>query len=430
VNGSHSPAPRSSATRRGWTLCCDAVVVAVIALIVFQGLRRFVGDYYRVPSGSMQPFLHGHAQSGDVVFVDAWSSAADCRRGDVVVVRHPDDSKSQLVKRIAARGDDEDACCINIHNGDVWLGGDKQQLAREVKEPAAARKMRAQWASWPGNVESVLPLELTAGDDSSGELVVPPLSLDAAGVRSSCRRREGPRQRDGTPIPPGFVGCKNAVDATYLTVEGRRGREGEDVQVFDAGIDLQLGGAVDALIAVLETRSETITFHWLPAQGRLELWRDGEDVEDWELPVLPAGGHRIEFGRLDDQLFFIVDGRDDVTTRFARLPEWKPVITSLPRGPRTRLFVAALGGEGLVVESLRVFRDVYHFRNPSLGVPGQPSKWPIHVEPGHWFLLGDNAFDSRDSRQFKNGGSVPADSYIGRPRFVLGPWPRNRWLHP
>ena len=176
---------------RGWTLGRDAVVIAVIGLIVFQALRKFVGDYYCVPSSSMEPFLHGHEQNGDVVYVDAWSKAADCRRGDVVVVRHPDDPNGQLVKRIAARGDDEETCWIEIRNGDVWLGESPQLLLREVKEPHAARNMRAAWASWPGNVESVLPLKLSAGDDSSGKLVVPPLSFDAAGVRDVCQPLRG-----------------------------------------------------------------------------------------------------------------------------------------------------------------------------------------------------------------------------------------------
>ena len=47
------------------------------------------------------------------------------------------------------------------------------------------------------------------------------------------------------------------------------------------------------------------------------------------------------------------------------------------------------------------------------------------LEPGQVFLLGDNAADSRDSRMF---GPVPLQAFVGRPRIVLGPWPRTHWL--
>ncbi len=45
----------------------DAVLVASIAVVTFLGLGRWFGDYYRVPSGSMEPTLHGDATSGDIV---------------------------------------------------------------------------------------------------------------------------------------------------------------------------------------------------------------------------------------------------------------------------------------------------------------------------------------------------------------------------
>lgn len=408
---------------RGWRVLRDAAVVALVALVVFQLLRTFVGDYYRVPSGSMQPFLFGDTRRGDVVWVDAWSSPAAVGRGDVVVVRHPDDPSGQLVKRIAACGDDQSACWIELSDGDVLLGPDAQHLEREVKDPVAARGLRIPWARWPGSPAATAPLELAG----NARMAAPSLALDVAALRALCGRRETERQRDGSPPPPGFIGTRGAVDATYLDCEGGRGREGEDVQVFDCGIDLRLRAGVDGLALLLETRAETFTFYWQPALGRVELWRDGVAVEVAELPVQPAGGHRIEFGRLDDRLFFVVEGRADAGLVVPRRPEWHQNRSGLPRGPRSRLFVAAVGARELALAELLVFRDIYYFRDRIPGVPGQPQDWPKFVDQGHWFLLGDNAFDSRDSRQF---GALPATSYLGRPRLVLGPRPRTRWLQP
>jgi hypothetical protein len=47
------------------------------------------------------------------------------------------------------------------------------------------------------------------------------------------------------------------------------------------------------------------------------------------------------------------------------------------------------------------------------------------VAPGHWFLLGDNSFDSRDSRHFD---AVASASFVGRPLAVLAPASQRRWL--
>ena len=38
-------------------LLCDALVVALVAVLTVQGLRRWYGDRYLVPSDSMRPVL-------------------------------------------------------------------------------------------------------------------------------------------------------------------------------------------------------------------------------------------------------------------------------------------------------------------------------------------------------------------------------------
>jgi len=398
----------------------DVFIVVAVSLLTFQALRRFVGDYYRVPSRSMEPLLHGDSATGDIVYVDAWSSAGDVQRHDLVVVRHPHDANAQLVKRLVATGDDPKARCIELRGGDLWYGPDPQRLQREVKDPLAARVMRVEWASWPGGDE-VGGLDVSAAAVEDGRLVLPPLTFDREGLRRLCRDR---RRNGMSAMPAEVLKTARSVDATYIDATGRRGREGEDVSVYDCGMDLVVMGSATSIVAVLDTRRETFTFVWQPATGRLELWRDGEDVEHTTLPAV-VGRHRIEFGHLDDRLFFVIDGKAEALFCVPRRAAWNRPAQGLPRGPRSRLFVAALGSSPLEVESLTVFRDVYYFRDRIIGVPGQPNVWPIRLDPGEWFLLGDNAFDSRDSRHFR---AVPSSSYLGRPWFVLGPWPRQRWL--
>ncbi|HIE71784.1 MAG TPA: hypothetical protein EYP98_17285 [Planctomycetes bacterium] len=93
--------------------------------------------------------------------------------------------------------------------------------------------------------------------------------------------------------------------------------------------------------------------------------------------------------------------------------------------PRTWLHVGVIGAAPASLSSVRVFRDVYSTRLEELSV-GE-SRWPIRIEPGHWFLLGDNSFDSRDSRHI---GAVATSAFLGVPTRVIGPWSRARVLTP
>ncbi|HEX6811493.1 MAG TPA: S26 family signal peptidase [Planctomycetota bacterium] len=401
------------------TVARDALAVAAIAVLTVQALRRWCGDRYLVDSGSMQPVLYGDPKVGDVVFVDKLASAASRRRHDLVVVEHPDKPGQQLVKRIAACGDDKDACWIDIKKGDIWLGPSAQLLERESKDPLAARSMRVRWASWPAGKDSRL-LDLRAAVVEAGVLRLPPVAASAIdarvifGEKARGKRRLDPHRA----VPGGFLGNDKPVDATYIDALGERGVVGEDVGVTDCGMDLELLDPSVELLCSIDTNAEVLTFHWQPATGRLELWRNGETVDSAQLPPAPGGAHRIEYGLLDDRAFFVVDGRADAMHVVGRRLDWLPGLE-----PRTRCYVylGAIGNRPLGIESLHVFHDTFAWHGDSL------AGWPRSVEPGKWFLLGDSPFDSRDSRHF---GAVSSASFLGRPRLVLGPWPRCRWLCP
>ena len=401
----------------------DAMWTAAVALIVFQGLRRWCGDRYRVPSDSMEPVLHGDPVDGDVVFVDKLASGAGRQRGDLVVVSHPEDPGQPLVKRIAATGDDVQACWIDLRDGDVWLGPDRQHLMREVKEPLAARGRRVTWARWPQDDAGRLDLR----DAQSGAILeLPPLSGSAEELRvlfEPGARRRRPPLRDERPWPSGFVGTARAVDATFLERTGVASRAGDDVGVHDCGMQLELDGSPERLVAVLDSRVEAITMLWTPATGELVVWRDGVDAAAARLPAI-ATPRRVEFGRLDNRLFFLVDERADAMFVLPRPAAWDAGEIGIG-GPRSHAYVGALGAAPLRLSGVVVFQDPFVFRERIAGLPGHAGSWPRFVAPGTWFLLGDNAFDSRDSRHFD---TVPMASFMGRPLAVLGPWPASRWL--
>lgn len=415
--------------RRRWAWLHDALWAAAIALAVFQGLRRWCGDRYRVPSDSMEPVLHGDPANGDIVFVDKLARADGPRRGDLVVVWHPEERSQPLVKRVAADGDDAAACWIDLRDGDVWLGPDPQHLAREVKDLPTARQRRVSWAAWPGL--AVDRLELGAAQ-LGAQLELPPLPGTASWSVADLRPlfAEGARQQRRTAfepraVPEGFIGSARAIDATFVERTGVPARAGDDVGVHDCGMELEFATCPERLVAALDSRREVITFVWTPASGELLVWRDGEDLTRAQLPVV-AAPRLLEFGCVDDQLFFVVDRRTDATWCMPRARDWSNNHAGIG-GPRAHVYVGAIGATALRVSRLLVFHDLFVFRERIAGMPGQVGSWPRFVPAGAWFLLGDNAFDSRDSRHFD---AVPRSAFVGRPWAVLGPWPWSRWLQP
>jgi hypothetical protein len=384
----------------------------------------------------MQPLLFGDPDHGDVVLVDKLASARAVRRGDLVVLRKAEDASRQLVKRVAALGDDPAACCIDLREGDIWLGPDRQTLHRVQKDPIAARDLRVTWIEWPLRSEETLEhfVRVPSGATRPLEIALPLLADDVPALLaelSPAARAQRPPRAENKLFPAGFLGTVRALDGSYLDTRSRRGREGGSIAIDDLGLDLDLSIAAAAsdLLCCLELRPDVYVFRWHLAAGEVELWRNGERQAAAPAPA-KAGRCRLEYGALDGRFFFAVDGV--VRACIERLPEWTPQDpgpTSRP-GPKNLLYVGCFGrggaDTGAGVERLCVFRDLYWARERTVGLPADAApSWPWLVPPGQVFLLGDNSFDSMDSRTH---GPYELASYLGRPLAVIGPWPHARWL--
>jgi hypothetical protein len=397
----------------------DALIVATVAVLTVQGLRRWYGDRYLVPSDSMQPVLYGDPVDGDVVFVYKLAKASSCQRGDYVVVEHPLRPGHQLVKRIAASGDEKGKTCIDIRKGDVWLGDSPQQMRREVKDPKHAMPRSVTWAVAGGGSEAVEGLDMRAvtGD---GPWLLPPAESSLANVRSAFRRRAHMARHQNTDdgiLPPGFIGTSAPVNATFLDVTGRRSLTGDRMSVTDCGMEAEFSNRPAVVMASIDSTDFATTFVWNAKGNTLSVWLDGRTIHTAANVLAGEWQGKITFGRLDGRDFVMID--DDFT-----LPLQIPGKGMSPL-PRTWLHVGVIGAAPASLSSVRVFRDVYSTRLEELSV-GE-SRWPIRIEPGHWFLLGDNSFDSRDSRHI---GAVATSAFLGVPTRVIGPWSRARVLTP
>jgi signal peptidase I len=101
------------------------LLVVVCVLLGVLAVLRFVAEPMRVSSGSMSPTF----RVGDEVVVDKWGGrASHPRRGDVVVLRSPQDGQL-VIKRVAALGGQR----VGVADGVLVVDG------RRVKEPYVDR---------------------------------------------------------------------------------------------------------------------------------------------------------------------------------------------------------------------------------------------------------------------------------------------------
>ena len=95
------------------------IVMFAVAVVLVLGIRAFVVEFYRVPTGSMEPtILVGDQIVGQKVTLEL---GMDVEGGDIVVFRNPEATSEHdiLVKRVIATGGQT----VDLEGGTVYVDG-------------------------------------------------------------------------------------------------------------------------------------------------------------------------------------------------------------------------------------------------------------------------------------------------------------------
>ncbi len=394
----------------------QALPLVLVALVVFQTLRTCWLERYVVSSESMEPTLRGDPVSGDRVLVDksaAWWWTPE--RGDLVVVRNPDNARSHFVKRVVGLGGER----VRLMRGDgfIWESG-LGDWRRWEKDPLEFRDMRMPYFEYPGGGEEPVQGFLyglgAAGPE--GRDSGPPAGEDLESLRlllggdARTRRLGG---RPGNDHLPGHFGTTRAVDTRFLDSRGEL--RGIALPCQDIGMKIEVAPVGDVAGLQLVFVHEGEYYNWsYRADGQVQFYGAGEPIGEpiAAAPLVADGFLRIEFGYLDGH-FFLIEG-DRVAGRWdVELPLFGQASTPPGLGfePHNLLHVGVAGGS-VTLARLAVFHDVYYQALP------RPFREAADIPVGELWLLGDNTFDSNDSR---SKGSFLRSDVVGRPVMILGP---------
>ncbi|HKB15551.1 MAG TPA: S26 family signal peptidase, partial [Planctomycetota bacterium] len=374
-------------------------LLVLLALLLAAVIGLDAGfDAYAVPTGSMEPLLHGDRSTGDRVLVRSLGGLGPTlRRFDLAVFRSPDGV--HCVKRVAGRPNER----VQILEGDLYV------------ESALLRKDR-------GEREAVLVTIFDPDRDPGAGFWEP--------AGGAWRAEGGARVFDATDAAgsPALLRYGAPVRDDYLDPDGRRvaGR----LAVSDLSLEalltplteggelrIELSGRGDRFLFALERRGD---------RGLARIARRSPKGEEvllrGETAALPTGVPvRLEAVNVDQRLAFLVDGRE-ILPPF----DYDRPATGLPPGGaagpadggETSGGGAALGGLGLRARlgRVRLRRDLHYEARGRYGV-----ERPVDLGPDEYFFLGDNSGESLDCREW---GPVEGRALLGTPVFIY--WPPRR----
>jgi signal peptidase I len=357
-------------------------------------LRAFVGDVYRVESGSMAPTLWG-IEGGEWVFVRYDNSPP--ARWELVVLQRPGES-APIVKRVAGLPGES----VQVRGGDVLVRGSRlpPDEPRPPWIPLFAQGAGLLSERFPAAPEQAALVRFAPGSTELDARAVPRdaslgLLMLAGGLD------------DDYPGPDGALvrGTLQANDARLECVATQR----------DPGSQLRLGlveqgDTFQVLVRAIEGgESELVLTRRNALEGLAVL-------ASARFPCAPGVPRRIAFENRDNVLRVELEGGPELVSEYR---ENAPHASDHAQegasfGPR-----AWLGGDGgrFLFERVRLARDLCYASRGAHGVAA-----PVELGPGEFFVLGDHSSASRDSRDW---GTVRQAEIVGRPAAVV--WPPARW---
>ncbi len=333
------------------------------------------------------------------------------RRWERVVFRLPHDPQTWAIKRIVGLPGEE----VSIRDGDVFIDG---QPARK-----------------PYRVQRSLAVLVHDADHQPPDARFPP-RWQGAERHSRWVGAFGRFARRATSAADAFdwleyhhwrrvAGVEAAVvrqpirDDLFNHALTRR--EEESHVVWDLMLSFRVVEVFGSgLLAVrLNSGDDSFEVQIDPQQCSYRVTHNGRELPG-AAGKLPGGlnGGEIWVSQVDQQFVVALDDQPIVQVPFDR----KSRVQERSETP------AAIGakGLGLVLEHLRLYRDVYYSRPPDCD-PARGFEKPWKLGADEYYVLGDNSLVSHDSRNWDGPPGVNRNLLLGKPFVLMYPMKVCRW---
>ena len=386
------------------------------------------GFGFFLPAGTKMP-----AANGDRILVlKCIYQFFEPKRWDVVVFKNPDKPWENFIKRLVARPEET----VEIIDGDVYIDGEiarkppkiQQELWMPVYDndyqpvrPELGRFNGHQWrqpfrnmagSKWNFNADDPTVFELESDVDDIHVMFYDTTLGNNFGAENCAYNPS--REYEWPPY------CSDLMVRFYANFSEQKGVVGIGLSKYGRRYKAQVDAAGVITIAKSDNGTE-----WI------ELTNGTVERPVLNKPVL------VRFVNVDHQLLFQF-GDKTVTHDLGLDPEAAGSVNGNIE-PEVRIF----GSGRQELSHIAIFRDTYYTLPQQQGGGFASAGRPFKLEPGEFFVLGDNSPASHDSRRWSNmgvgingkpayrPGIVPHDYLVGKAIFVYWPsgyefpWPQS-----
>jgi signal peptidase I len=342
--------------------------------------------------------------AGDRVLIDRSAFVfRQPRRWEVIAFRPRSEAEKIVVKRVVGLPRET----VQIHHGEVYING---KIARKNRRQQKALLLSVYQADFPppGDLPPRWTSETSRSQwGASGHRFTHPGAAEATSqsidwlVYRHWRRQAGPRS--AVQVGP--------VEDVLPYNQNRPYREENVHHVVDLFLAFR----------IVETTGQGI--FWIRAGDGRDVFRIGIDpqkmkflvyqnereVASREVGCSRLAGLEIDVSLVDRQFLFALNGQ----------PSFCQPCESHCEPPPGTPEPFALGAQnlGVIVDRLRIFRDIYYTAPPSVGsCRGVQNSVSLGEE--EFFVLGDNTFASEDSRTWRPDPPIPRRCIFGKPLVV------------
>ena len=334
----------------------EAVAIAVVMALV---IRQFAVEAFMIPTESMAPTLLGQelGHTGDRILVDKVGARfGNPARWNVIVFKYPLNTAKNYIKRLVGLGGET----LNIRDGDVQING---QVAR--KPPHVQDRLF--FPVYPG----------TGPDTHHERMVRKRWVIDEDHWRWTNDGSLEVRAADGESLARYSHQIRDASTWDHENVETHGSNNVGDVKLAFEVTPGSGSGQVVARIVENNVNNELV----LAVDSGASYFLHGEQRIELPDVVLKAGeATEVSFANVDDALRVMVDG-DDYSFLY-------DTVETIDHSDDQIRFGLRNGSARF--EEIGLWRDVYY--------GAKANCHDVKIPEDHFFVMGDNSRNSKDSR--------------------------------